>query len=465
MVHSCVQKIRIMKRYGGRDDSVVRTKTTSSRASLPASNEASYSHTNAEEPTCEGKDVKLTREERLAMWKAKKQALASSCSKKKATDHPLMNLTSSQLNSGGSYSLSTNSSSILNVPALVPVQTTDSHPGNKRHCALKRVARRDSTLPSNVGESSKPAGSQALPDQSKQKETPCKEFDCDGTECGLRPTVLGLTTDVGGFDQFKEGFAIGTSSRVDDLPRSNIHHLGECLECPEQEPASFQECGSGSEELISSVQVDEPSVEMLKMQLYDQNNRLIKCTNLLKRLLSEQDDLCNKLSEHEFLKERFSKLENTLAEVSLLYQVSQISAGAPGQCDQTAEVRCKILEEAVTERDREISKLRGRSTSMEKEFKEERERLVAKLIVAEEGKRVSEAALKENDAMWEQLFNTKITELQSQCADALQLHSSRIRPADDESGEAQGLENDECVPVGELAMSTADGQLEALDST
>ena len=457
MVHSCIQKIQTMKR-GGRDDSVMRPKTTSSRASLPASNEAIHSHSSGEESNCVGKDGKLSREERLAIWRAKKHALGTSGSKKKATDLPLMDLTSSQLNSGSSYSLSNKSSSILNVPALMPVhtiQTIETRSDNKRHCAPRRVARRGSTLPINVDESSTLAGSQALPDKSEVREIHSIESDGSGTEHTLRPSVLGLTSDAGRISQSKADVTVEAILPVDDL------RLAECLECP-HEPAPFQ-CGPRSEEPMSSVQVIEPSVEMLKMQLYDQNNRLIKCTNLLKRLLSEQDDLYKKLSEHESLKERFSKIENTLAEVSLLYQVSQIGSGSPGHCETNAECRCKILEDAVTERDREISKLRGRSASMEKEFKEERERLVAKLIVAEEGKRVSEAALKENDVMWEQLFNTKITELQSQCADALQLHSSRIPKADGDSGAAQSLEKEECVHQEALSMRTADGELEEID--
>ena len=110
---------------------------------------------------------------------------------------------------------------------------------------------------------------------------------------------------------------------------------------------------------------------------------------------------------------------------------------------------------------------------MRTELKEERERLVAKLIVAEEGKRVSEAALKENDTMWEQLFNTKITELQSQCADALQLHSSRIQSADDDSGAAESLEKEEYVHTRALltakddleeTVMTAEDDLEEIDN-
>ena len=438
-----------MKRSGGQgEDSSMRSKTTNSRDSSLCISETIQSHTQGEEFTCAGKEGKLTREERLAIWKAQKQASAGARSKKKSTDLPLMDLTSSQLNSGSSYSLSTHSSSILNVPAHA-----DARLDNKRHCAPKRVARRDSELPSSLDKSSRfVASSHSMPGQSEHLDE--KESSGLGT---VRPEVLSLMPDVDGCNHSNEELNTGVY-----LPDAKQHHHEEYLESAGQVPTLLQEYGSG--ELLSA-QTDEPSVEMLKLQLYDQNNRLLKCTNLLKQLLSEQDDLCNKLIEYESLKGRFAKLENTLAEVSLLYQVSQISTVTPGHCEQTTEIRCKMLEEGVTARDREISKLRGRLTSMEAEFKEERERLVAKLLVSEEGKRVAEAALKENDVMWEQLFNTKMTELQAQCADALQLHSTRVHSAD-YSEEAHIPEIEKCADDEEAsALRIAEEEHDTSDDT
>jgi hypothetical protein len=427
--------------------SAMRSKPISSRDSLLASSEPEHSHTHVEESTCGAKEGKLTREDRLAIWKAQKQAAGSTRSKKKATDLPLMDLTSSQLNSGSSYSLSTNSSFISNVPAQ-----TDARSDNKRHCASKRLARRDSTMPCNLDVSSKPSVS-SMPNQSELKEISSTDIAAEEI---LRPVILGLAPEGDRYDQSND-ILIRRANSCDAKP----HRLDEHLERhPERKLMSQHEYGSGATELLPE-QMDEPTVEILKLQLYDQNNRLLKCTNLLKQLLVEQEDLCKKLMEHESLKERFSKLENTLAEVSLLYQVSQISASTPGPCDQNADVRSKILEEGVTARDREISKLRGRLTSMEVEFKEERERLVAKLMTSEEGKRVAEAALKENDVMWEQLFNTKMTELQAQCADALLLHSSRVHPAADTIGKSQFSEPENGAAA--TGLSVADGELVSLD--
>jgi hypothetical protein len=153
-------------------------------------------------------------------------------------------------------------------------------------------------------------------------------------------------------------------------------------------------------------------------------------------MTDEFEDLRCKLSDFKLLQERCRDLENTLAEMGILYRVSQINSSVLESSPYSSAstklhtnsssvscVQCDHLGRSLMLRDVEIQKLRGRLSTCESEFQEERGRLIEKIMKSEEAKRAAEAALKENDSMWETLFNTKMKELQAQFAEAIKMKS------------------------------------------
>ena len=368
--------------------------------------------------------TKLSREERLMLWKAQKQA-SSKVSKKNglSSDSHLAVLTSSQLNaaSSSSASLTCRNISVVSHEAKrhPPTQFHDS----KRHCSSSK--RRDSQMPPFI-QKEKPTIDTGPGATGRVELQQGKEMRCEAQSTIAEPR---LSAD----DPVAAISDVDSSKCEAAIP---VKEDGMTPEVILDQDIHAQESQEG------------PSTDELKQQIFDQSSRLIKCSSLLKRLLDEHEQLRAKLSDHQALKERCSQLENTITEVSLLYQVSQLtptpqaSSGEDVQCNS---IRTQFLEESIKVKDREIAKLRGRLSTMEAEFKEERERLIRKMMAAEEGKRVSEAACKENDAMWEQLFETKMRELQSTCADALRLQNASRQPetASPDADCGQGVPADE----------------------
>lgn len=384
-----------MKRSGNYRESVLKPVLTGPETIL---NEDEHEHivSDNEDPSCTEK-ARLTREERLAIWKAQKQAnkqvktSASGKSKHGPSDHHLKVLTSSQLNScSGSFLASASNPNIL---------STVHHP--KRHCSTSST-RRESQV------SHRPN-----PDHSDSVTT----INIDSPR-GVAPLAA-------------------------EFPIQESKFLVQVGPSTSQTPVNEAEANRVVAWSLHQGHED-PSPEVLKQQLFDQNNRLNQCAILLQRMLDENQDLHARLNDYHLLQERCARLENTMAEVSLLYQVSQMtSSGATDSLEvQCSAVRTKLLEDSSISKDREISRLRGRLSTMESEFKGERERLVGKLLTADEGRRAAEAACKENDAMWEQLFNSKISELQAKCADALQMRSMQMSGScgDKAVGEEQAAE-------------------------
>ena len=398
-----------MQLSGKRRDSVM---NPAAKPSETTTIEDEHLHSENDDRSCAGK-VKLTREERLAIWKAEKQSTLKPvrqnalASKKKSglSDHRLKDLSSSQLNRCTSAFLTSE---------LNP-NSSSSHT-SKRHCS-RSSKRRESHIPGN-------------PDH--------HDFPVDGVDAGSFQKESKLPEDS------KSALEVVTIQ-----PESEFFMSG-----PAAIPAEeYQIIESPSHE-----GQEEPSIEILKQQLYDQNNRLIQCSSLLKRLLEENQELQTKLSEHHLLKDRCAKLENTIAEVSLLYQLSQMTSstqsGAESEDVKQGAARTNFLEESAVTKDREISRLRGRLFNSETEFKAECERLVGKLLTAEEGRRAAEAASKENDAMWEQLFSSKISELQAKCADALQL---RALHTPKEQAEESSILQEYCAQTPSLQVLLSDG--------
>lgn len=205
---------------------------------------------------------------------------------------------------------------------------------------------------------------------------------------------------------------------------------------------------------------DEVSKEDLQVQLFDTSNRLAQCTAVLQRMVEENCQLREQVDQLAILKGKCAMLESAVVEMRVVQSAAQAAEDhfgkdLPGAAILHGVPDCESADSHDYKRPRvdrkggrgqecredheelscgsvaeEVSRLRLALAAQQKEYSEERQRHMEKLMKSEERARTAQAAVTDVNQKWQQLFDSQMITLREQLKVALHQKQQKGNDAD-----------------------------------